>query len=86
MKWKKVFFAGGLLVLAACGTSTAPTSPSALNTLDRAAVSSVDSSTVQTVPVLPAPPTGVGSECSNMVIRVGETDVPVVICTPTVAW
>ena len=86
MKWKKVFFAGAVLILTACNTSTAPTSPSALNARTLSSVKS-DDSTAVTAPTLPTPQTSPSTDCS-MVIRVGDIDVPVLICVPTttIAW
>jgi hypothetical protein len=85
MKWKKLFFAGAVLLqIAACSNSTAPTSPSALNALDRNALStkqgSIDSTA--TTPTVPTTP-GVNNECAALVIHTGATSL---VCVPTIAW
>ena len=85
MSWKKaVFFGGAVLLLAACDNATAPNSPSALNRLDRAAVSSTKSATTQsdstTTPTVP----GTIGECHQAVIHTGVEWQAVIICMPTI--
>ena len=90
MSWKKLFYAGAVLVLTACNNATAPT-PSALTKLGGAPVRSQSSDTTS-VPALD-PTTGVTTECSGFVVHIGsEGDVQIVACMPaptpgsTISW
>jgi hypothetical protein len=75
MSWKKaVFFGGALLVLAACGDATGPTSPSALSRTggNSAALtaSPMPTTTTTTTTTLLQPSTN-PILCSGIVIHVG---------------
>ena len=88
MSWKKLFFAGAVLVLTACNNATAP-SPSALTKLDGGAVKSTTDST--SIPAL-TPTTGVSNDCSSQVAHIGLDGATVMICVPapspgmTITW
>lgn len=84
--WKKaVFFGGAVLVLAACGDATSPSSP-ALNRIDGPAAWSTKktSTTSTTSTTTPSDSTNtITNTCSGVVIHVGLDGMTVPLCVQT---
>ena len=90
MSWKKLFYAGAVLVLTACNNATAP-SPSSLTKLDGGALKSTSPDTTVVIPINPITGPTDGDGCNGQLAHIGLGELPVLVCMPpspgtTISW